>query len=81
MKAFFDAISSSFKWIIGAVITIVTMTAATIGYFDQRVEASENRVMQRVQEMRQADMEIIKSIKADTHLIKRALIKAPNGNR
>lgn len=79
MKAFFDAMSSSLRWLIGGVVGIVTMTAAGIGFFDQKIEASEKRVMDRVQEMRQADMAIIKSIKADTHLIKRALIKAPDG--
>jgi len=77
MKVLFDALMGSAKLIIGAVIAIVTMTIATIGFFDQKIEASENRVMERVQEMRQADMAIIKSIKEDTHLIKRALIKAP----
>lgn len=44
--------------------------------FDSKVQASEARVMDKVSIMRQADLELIKSIKEDTSEIKRALYRS-----
>lgn len=44
-------------------------------YFDTKVQASENRIMEKVSLIRQGDIELIRSIKDDTRLIKEHLLR------
>jgi hypothetical protein len=74
MKLLFDLIPWPFRWAIGLMMTLVTIWGIIESRFDEKVHASEVRIMSKVDSYRREDMAVIKSIKEDTHIIKQTLI-------
>jgi hypothetical protein len=72
---FIDIIFGSVKWLIAAMTTLIGGWLWLETHFDTKVQASENRVMDKVQIMRQGDLELIRSIKDDTRIIKEHLLR------
>lgn len=72
---FVDIIFGSLKWLIAGMTGLIGGWIYLDTYFDTKVQASENRVMEKVQIMRQGDLELIRSIKDDTNIIKGHLLR------
>jgi hypothetical protein len=77
MKPIIDLIFGSIRWVLVFTSTVIGGWIWLELHFDSKVEASEKRVLKEVTLMRDTDLVLIRSIKEDTNLIKRALIKAP----
>ena len=74
MKPIVDIIFGSIKWVITAVVSIISGWIWFNSYFEAKVEASETRIMENVKVMRDADMQVMNAIKQDTNLIKQHLL-------
>lgn len=62
METILKVIYSSIRWILVSIGMIISGWIWLDSRFDSKVEASEHRVMTRVEELRSADMEVIKSM-------------------
>ena len=74
MKPILDIILGSIRWVAIAVSGIIAGWVWLDVHFDNKVEASEKRVIEKVELMRDADMAVIKSIKEDTTLLKEHIL-------
>lgn len=72
---FIDILFGSLKWLIMAMTGLIGGWIYLDTYFDTKVQASENRIMEKVSLIRQGDIELIRSIKDDTRLIKEHLLR------
>lgn len=74
MKPILGIILSSIRWVAVAVSGIIAGWIWLELHWDNKVEASEKRVIEKVELMREADMAVIKSIKEDTTLLKEHIL-------
>ena len=73
MKIFIDAIAGSFKLIVAVVTSIITGWLFVEARWDSKIQASETKIMEKVELMRHSDMVVIQGIKEDTQYIKRRI--------
>ena len=72
---FVDIIFGSLKWLIMAMTGLIGAWIWLDTHFDTKVQASENRIMEKVSLIRQGDIELVRSIKDDTRIIKEHLLR------
>lgn len=75
MKTFVDFLFQSVRLLAAVAAGLITGWLWLDAHFDQKVKASETRVFEKVNLMREGDLAIIKSIKEDTSLIKQELMR------